>query len=63
MFCYVMKDACGSGKSRVAAVFLRQGDRAAFHPERVLIAVAVSLERISLRIFSSHNITFARLSV
>ena len=33
MFCYVMKDACGSGKS--------QGDRAAFHPERVLIAVAV----------------------
>ena len=41
MFCYVMKDACGSGKSRVAAVFLRQGDRAAFHPERVLIAVAV----------------------
>ena len=28
MFCYVMKDACGSGKSRVAAVFLRQGGEA-----------------------------------
>jgi len=41
MFCYVMKDACGSGKLRVAAVFLRQSDRAAFHPERVLITVAM----------------------